>query len=280
LRAAIGWSYDLLDPPTRTTFERSAFFAGAARWRRRRPSAASTPSTASPHSSSTACSPAATAASRCSRPCREYALDRLAPAARLDARAAPTRATRRHASRAASADGERRDGDWLDRLDADRENVRAAIAFAVADGDAETALALCADVWRYWSWRGNLTEGRETLGAALGLGGGPPRCASARSTAPARSRASRATSRRAKALFERGLALARELGDDYRAARVERQPRHPRALRARLRRGDRALRALDGLHALDRRAARAEPDAAEPRHRPRRRGHHERASSC
>ena len=43
--------------------------------------------------------------------------------------------------------------------------MRAAIAFAVADGDADGALALCADVWRYWIWRGNVTEGRELLAA-------------------------------------------------------------------------------------------------------------------
>ena len=33
-------------------------------------------------------------------------------------------------------------GDWLDRMDADRDNVRAAIAFAAADGDAAVALVL------------------------------------------------------------------------------------------------------------------------------------------
>jgi tetratricopeptide (TPR) repeat protein len=65
-------------------------------------------------------------------------------------------------------------GVWLDRIDADRENLRAAIAFALAAGDGETAMRLCGAMWRYWVSRGNLTEGHAFSTAALVLGGGPP----------------------------------------------------------------------------------------------------------
>ena len=65
-------------------------------------------------------------------------------------------------------------GEWLDRLHAERENVRAAMTFAVAEAEADIALLFCADLWRYWIWRGNLTEGRELLAAALALDGGTP----------------------------------------------------------------------------------------------------------
>ena len=133
-------------------------------------------------------------------------------------------------------------GEWLDRLDAERENVRAAMTFAVADGDADTALLFCADLWRYWIWRGNLTEGRELLAAALALDGRRAGAAPARAQRRGRGGGRAGRLRARKRLFERALALAPEVGDDYRAARDQRQPRQPRALRARLRRGDRALR--------------------------------------
>ena len=102
---------------------------------------------------------------------REYAHDLLEAGGGLDdARARPRAALRRASSRTPRA-GWRAPtiGEWLDRLDAERDNVRAAIAFAVADGDAAVALVLCAAVWRYWIWRGSLVEGRELVTAALAL---------------------------------------------------------------------------------------------------------------
>jgi tetratricopeptide (TPR) repeat protein len=57
----------------------------------------------------------------------------------------------------------------LDRLDAERANVRAALEFAVAAGDAATAVALVANMWRYWLERASLSEGRELAEAALAL---------------------------------------------------------------------------------------------------------------
>ena len=48
----------------------------------------------------------------------------------------------------------RRSATWLDRLDAERENVRAAIAFAVADGDAAPRSRCAPTLWRYWSGAG------------------------------------------------------------------------------------------------------------------------------
>ena len=66
-------------------------------------------------------------------------------------------------------------GAWLDRLDADHENIRAAIACAVSDGDVATALRICAGVWRYWVLRGSVSDGRALSAAALALPGAPPR---------------------------------------------------------------------------------------------------------
>jgi predicted ATPase len=47
----------------------------------------------------------------------------------------------------------------LDVVQVEADNVRAAIRWAVADGEAETALTLVASTWRFCEIRGYLTEG-------------------------------------------------------------------------------------------------------------------------
>jgi tetratricopeptide (TPR) repeat protein len=69
---------------------------------------------------------------------------------------------------------------WLPRLDAELDNLRAAIAAAGGVDDPELELRLTGGLWRYWWIRGYLVEGRERLAAALGR---------ARGTTPARARA-------------------------------------------------------------------------------------------
>ena len=76
---------------------------------------------------------------------REYAHDLLESGDRLDdARRAHARHFGAVFEDAESGLESATMGDWLDRMDADRDNVRAAIAFAAADGDAAVALVLCA----------------------------------------------------------------------------------------------------------------------------------------
>jgi len=45
---------------------------------------------------------------------------------------------------------------WLDRLEADYDNLRAALAFAQSLGDHETALAIGAAPWAFWYIRGHV----------------------------------------------------------------------------------------------------------------------------
>jgi tetratricopeptide (TPR) repeat protein len=52
---------------------------------------------------------------------------------------------------------------WLDRLEADLDNLRAAIARAEARGDLRTALAITAGLERFWLQRNRSAEGREIL---------------------------------------------------------------------------------------------------------------------
>ncbi len=62
----------------------------------------------------------------------------------------------------------------LVRLDRERGNIRAALAWAIDDGDAGFALRLTGALAEYWWLRGDATEGRAWLERALSLPGGSP----------------------------------------------------------------------------------------------------------
>ncbi len=50
-------------------------------------------------------------------------------------------------------------GVWLDRLEIEHDNVRAALDWGVERNEAEVALRLAAGLWRFWLVRGHFTEG-------------------------------------------------------------------------------------------------------------------------
>ncbi len=58
---------------------------------------------------------------------------------------------------------------WLDRYELERDNIRAAIAWAIDGAHTETALRLLTACWRYWQIRGYLTEARDYAERALAL---------------------------------------------------------------------------------------------------------------
>jgi predicted ATPase/class 3 adenylate cyclase len=58
---------------------------------------------------------------------------------------------------------------WLDRLEEDHDNIRAAFARAVETNRAEVALRLGASLWRFWQMRGFLAEGLDRLSTALAM---------------------------------------------------------------------------------------------------------------
>jgi predicted ATPase/class 3 adenylate cyclase len=56
---------------------------------------------------------------------------------------------------------------WLERLDADQDNLRAALGRSLERGDDLVALRVGAEIWRYWWLRGHYGEGRSWLLRAL-----------------------------------------------------------------------------------------------------------------
>jgi predicted ATPase/class 3 adenylate cyclase len=59
---------------------------------------------------------------------------------------------------------------WLDRLEVDHDNLRAALTWAVGVPDPATAVGLAFALWRFWQQRGYLDEARQRLDDMAGRG--------------------------------------------------------------------------------------------------------------
>ena len=57
--------------------------------------------------------------------------------------------------------------EWLDRLEREHDNLRAALDSLAASGDNQFALRLAGALWKFWSMRGHSAEGRRRLEEAL-----------------------------------------------------------------------------------------------------------------
>jgi predicted ATPase len=60
--------------------------------------------------------------------------------------------------------------EWLARLEAENDNIRAAFTWALADGDADVALRMGGALRWFWELHGHLSEGRRLLRQALARG--------------------------------------------------------------------------------------------------------------
>jgi predicted ATPase/class 3 adenylate cyclase len=185
LRAALGWSLDLLTPVERRVFARLAAFAGSGS------ADAAAEVCAGPPVDGAAVPAALRRLTRASllgpHPAlpdhwsmlglvRELAAVELGEAGESDAVAARHRDWFARRVEAVEGDIGRTDGaDLMRELTADHDNVRRAVETAVAAGDAAVGLRLCAAMAPFWISDGHLVEGTDRLRAVLALPGGDDR---------------------------------------------------------------------------------------------------------
>ena len=60
---------------------------------------------------------------------------------------------------------------WLDRLEREHDNFRAALAWSASSGEATIAMRLAGALWRFWRMHAHLAEGHAHLEMALALPG-------------------------------------------------------------------------------------------------------------
>jgi predicted ATPase/DNA-binding SARP family transcriptional activator/DNA-binding CsgD family transcriptional regulator len=113
-----------------------------------------------------------------------------------------------------------RQQEWLERLEAEHGNLRAALAWALEEKEPELALWLSGALGDFWYLRGRLTEeGRGWLEAALKLGSEPTTVVRLKALVRAGNIAMEQRDfERAVVHSEEGLALSRKFGDKVGAA--------------------------------------------------------------
>ena len=150
---------------------------------------------------------------------REEALARLASEGKLE------ELRRRHAERflelAARAETEltgAAQAEWLDRLERELDNIRAALDWCLSSGRVEDALRALSALERFWRARGHLTEVRRLLSQGLATVDGVSSAVRARALWTAGHEAMiQSDYRAAVPVFEEALGIFRELEDDRHA---------------------------------------------------------------
>ena len=228
LRGAIDWSYDLLDAPDRRLFERFSIHSGGA-FLTQADAVCGPPSELgedvldglSSLSDKSLVKPDLAAAEdprfAMLVTIRDYAHERLVSEPDFSELA------RRHAEaytalaeqlapqltgsdeRAAS-----------DRFELDHDNIRAALDWAVANGEAQIAMRLISAAWRFWQRRGHLDEARRRVDTVMAMSGVAAQSPELRAQAYGAAGSItywQADSHATYVYYERGLAAARESGD-------------------------------------------------------------------
>jgi len=185
LGAALGWSYDLLEPPAQHLLVRLSVFAGGCRLEEAEAVCGPPSDLGSEvidglavlvdHSLVQPTPGPDGARFRLLETIRLFATERLAEAGDSEA------LRRRHAvaylglaERAARHMPARGQIVWLDRLSADHDNLRAALGYAIDAGDGELAYRLAAGLWRFWQLRGHVEEGRRLTARVLAMPAAAP----------------------------------------------------------------------------------------------------------
>ncbi|MDQ3657408.1 MAG: tetratricopeptide repeat protein, partial [Chloroflexota bacterium] len=102
---------------------------------------------------------------------------------------------------------------WLNRLDPEWDNIRAAVNWSLENGREDVALRLLGAIWRFCSTRGHTTESRVLLERALALPGGAKTTFRTRALVAAGNLAQNQRDQAAaQSLFEQARDLAIEIG--------------------------------------------------------------------
>jgi predicted ATPase/class 3 adenylate cyclase len=230
LRAAIAWSHDLLDPDERRLFARLSVFSGG--WTFASAEAVCDPGELGLDALDGLTSLVDKSLIRRSEPpgrparfsmletIREFGLEQLEAGGDLEL------VRRRHAEHflglAAEAEPHLTTDDqgvWLERCEEEHANLRAALRWAIDQGDADAAQAAAGALWRFWQQRGHLAEGRRWLAEALAIPSGQAATAArAKALTGAGGIAWWSDQAAAHAFYDEALAIERELGDPARLA--------------------------------------------------------------
>ena len=174
MRAAIDWSYRLLDAPDRRLLDELAVFVGGASLDAIEATCGDVLETLASlvDNSLVHRGEEAEPRFRLLDVIREYALEQLALQDEAEVR---TRHAAYFLALAESAEDELEHShqqEWLDRLELEHPNLRAALDFALASGDDESALRGAIGLRRFWLLHGHLAEGRARLETVLARGVG------------------------------------------------------------------------------------------------------------
>ncbi len=231
LRAAIAWSYDLLDAAERRLFARLSVFTGG--WTLESAEAVCDPEGLGLDTLEGLTSLVDQSLVRRTDPAgdesrfamletiREFAQEQLEAAGDLEL------VGRRHAEHflclAVEAESHLTaddQGEWLDRCDQEHANIRAALRWAIETGQAGRAQEAAGALWRFWQQRGYLAEGRRWLEEILAMPSGQARTsARAKALTGAGGIAWWQNDRgAARTFYDEALAIERGLGDPARLA--------------------------------------------------------------
>jgi predicted ATPase/DNA-binding SARP family transcriptional activator len=218
LRATVDWSHDLLDPDEQRLFARLSVFVGGCTLEAAEDVCGENRTIldglASLVDKSLLRSSGDEPRFSMLETQREYALERLEQSGEaVELRGRHLQYFISFAERAAGELREEQQAQWLARLRADIDNLRAGLAHALATADATRALELATPLARFWWVHGQPVEGRRWLLDALALRGQPPglRATALRRTAALSLRLG--SPDEAQALLEESIALYREEPD-------------------------------------------------------------------
>jgi tetratricopeptide (TPR) repeat protein len=110
--------------------------------------------------------------------------------------------------------------EWIDSLEAEHDNVRAALERLDELGETQLALELVGSIWRFWKLHGHQAEGLRRSELALGADSGPTLARASALNGAVAMAVETGDYELGRGRAEEALAIYRELGDEWRIARA------------------------------------------------------------